>query len=368
MPPLSIMVKPASSLCNMRCDYCFYQDEAANRDTKSYGLMTEDTLETLVRRAMAYAEGSVSFAFQGGEPTLAGLPFYQKLAALEKKYNARGLKVQNAIQTNGYEMPGEMARFFKDNDFLIGVSLDGLVQTHDLLRRDASGRGTFHRVEETAQRLMGMNAKVNILCVVNGLVAREGREPFERLQKYRYLQFIPCLDGLDGEKRPYSLTAEDYAFFLNETFSAYYEAFMAGRPVSVRNFDNYLSILLGRQPENCAMLGRCGVYYLVESNGDVYPCDFYVLDKWRMGNIRKDSFFRLEKSPVAQAFRQASFHVDPACGACRWFGLCRGGCRREREPFLNGKPVLNRMCGAYKAFFAVNYSRLEKMAGRLRGR
>lgn len=110
------------------------------------------------------------------------------------------------------------------------------------------------------------------------------------------------------------------------------------------------------------MRGRCETYYLIESDGDVYPCDFYALDEWKIGNVAQDSFVRLEKSPVLRAFQEASYFVDPACRACRFYGLCRGGCRREREPFVQGRPGLNRLCEAYKAFFEGALPRLERIA------
>ena len=123
MPPISVLIKPASSLCNMRCKYCFYADITDNREVKSYGIMSEATLENLIKKAFEYASGSATFAFQGGEPTLAGLDFYRKLLELEKKYNVKNIPVQNAIQTNGYVIDEKWAKFLADNKFLVGLSI-----------------------------------------------------------------------------------------------------------------------------------------------------------------------------------------------------------------------------------------------------
>ena len=362
MPPLSLMIKPVSGLCNMRCRYCFYADVSSHRQNASYGRMSEETLENLVRRALTYADGQCDFAFQGGEPTLAGLPFFERLMALQKRYNTRGLRIQNSIQTNAFAMTEEMAQFLARNRFLTGVSLDGTRQTHDALRPDAQGNGTYDRVLAGIDKLRQAGAEFNILCVVNGLVAREPARVFEALKPYTYLQFIACLDSFDGEKTGYSLDASRYADFLIETFRLYYQANRKGEYVSVRAFDNYIGILLGRAPEMCSMNGRCGVYYLLEADGSVYPCDFYVLDRYRMGNVNSDSFYRLAKSPVGEAFRQASYEVADACKTCRWYRLCRGGCRRDRQAQLEDGLGVSRWCEAYKRFFEACYPMMAQMA------
>ena len=170
MPPISVLIKPASSLCNMRCKYCFYADITDNREVKSYGIMSEETLENLIKKAFEYASGSATFAFQGGEPTLAGLDFYRKLLQLEQKYNVKKIPVQNAIQTNGYVIDEEWAKFLAENKFLVGLSLDGTRDIHDSLRVDAAGKGTFSRVEKTAKLFKKHGVEFNILCVAYNFV------------------------------------------------------------------------------------------------------------------------------------------------------------------------------------------------------
>ncbi len=362
MPPLTIMVKPVSGRCNMRCRYCFYADVSHHRSVKTYELMSQATLEALVRRAMAYADGTVSFAFQGGEPTLAGVAFYEQLIALQKKYNARGLTVHNSIQTNGYDLPDEMIDLFARERFLVGVSLDGCDADHDRMRTGAHGEQTAAIVRDTLRRLDERGVEFNILCVVNAHVAARPCETFEALKGYRYLQFIACLDDLDGQAREYSLTPAAYGHFLKQTFDLYERAFWDDRAVSVRLFDNYLGILMGRESESCAMRGVCAVYYLVEGDGGVYPCDFYVLDPWHMGNVNEASFYKLEQSAVGRAFREASTYVSPECRACRWRALCRGGCRRDREPFTDGRPGLNKWCESYQSLFEHAFDRMRRMA------
>jgi len=362
MPPLSLLIKPVSGACNLSCRYCFYADEMRLREKANYGRMTPETLEILVRRAFAYAEGSVSFAFQGGEPTLAGVGFYRNLLELEEKYNTRGLTVSNSIQTNGVDLSDELLRLFAEHSFLVGVSLDGPQEVHDRYRLDPAGRPTWDRVRATLSRMEELGVEHNLLCVVHEEVAQRPRETLSAMAPERYLQFIPCLDSWGEEPSSWSLGPETYLHFLRETFAVYAERFFRGDFLSIRNFDNYLGILLGQPPENCAMQGRCGVYFLIESDGSAYPCDFYVLDEYRLGNVREDSFRKLERSPVGEAFRQASVPVRDECRACRWYALCRGGCRRERETVLGQPLSLNRFCGVYRTFFAEAYPTLLKMA------
>lgn len=365
MPPLTIMIKPASGLCNLRCTYCFYADVTARRTTSFFGVMSLETLENLMRRAFAYADGHIGLAFQGGEPTLAGKDFFRRVLALEKKYNRRGLQVSNAIQTNGYTLDSEWMEIFREGRFLVGVSVDGTRELHDACRLDSSGGPTYDKVVEGLALLASSGIDYNILCVVNQSIASHPQEVFRNLQSHRFLQFIPCLDDFDGTRNQYSLDSHTYGQFLIDTFGLYEKAWQANRPVSVRNFDNWIGIMLGQPPENCAMAGRCGSYYLVEADGGVYPCDFYVLDPWRMGNINDVSFFRLEKSPVAQAFREASWELPDPCKQCPWFSLCRGGCKRDREPILSGQPSLNRLCDGHRMFFEACEPRMRALANGL---
>lgn len=356
MPPLSLMIKPVSGACNMRCAYCFYEDVSSHRAQKSHGSMSLDLLETLVRRAFSYADERVLFAFQGGEPTLAGAAFYRELIRLQRKYNSRGIAVFNSLQTNGYQLEDELIDLFAREKFLIGVSLDGTEALHDQYRVDQKKEGTYDCVKRTINRLHERGVEINILCVVNGAVARNGVSVFRALAPYGFIQFIPCMDGLDGKPNAFSLTDIQYGDFLIDTFAEYAASIRGGRYVSVRNFDNWIGMLLGQPPESCAMAGRCGVYYLIEGDGGVYPCDFYVLDEWKLGNVKDSSFARLDKSPVARRFLEMSYREAGECGKCEWKRLCHGGCRRDREPTIDGLLGLNRFCMSFRRFFDRSYA------------
>ena len=356
MPPLSLLIKPASSLCNLDCRYCFYHDVAENRATPSHGIMPDEVLETMVRKALAFADGDCTFAFQGGEPTVAGLPFFERVVALQRQYNTKKVRVHNAIQTNGIAIDAAWAQFLAKNRFLTGVSLDGPRDIHDANRVDAREMGSFDRVMAAIGHLKAAGADFNILSVVTGWSARHAAKihRFFRQEGFAYLQFIPCLDpfGEPPFSRPHSLTPARYAVFLTTMFDLWKEDALRKTPVSIRWFDNLAGMLLGAPPEACGMSGRCSCQFVVESDGSVYPCDFYVLDEWKIGSILTDGFIEMRESEPARRFIEQSLPEDATCTQCEWRSLCRGGCRRYREPFVDGQPGLNLHCAAYRAFFA----------------
>ena len=366
MPPISLLIKPASSLCNLECKYCFYHSIAESRLTKSYGMMSAETLELLVRKALDYADDICTFAFQGGEPTLAGLEYFRDFVEYVKKYNVNGIKINYAIQTNGIIINEEWARFLSDNNFLAGISLDGPKDIHDSLRVDPIGKGSFNKVMETINLFNKFHVEYNILCVVNSYIARHANKVYNffKTNNFKYLQFIPCLDPLDGEPGgyQYSLTPERYTHFLKTAFDEWYSDIVKGNAVSIRYFDNLVGMMMGNPPELCGMVGICTPYFVVEADGGVYPCDFYVLDEWRIGNIRETDFAELKSNEKTKQFMDTSSYIATSCRECEFYNLCRGGCRRTREPYSDNKPALNYYCSSYKAFFKYAGRRLQEIA------
>lgn len=360
MRELSMLIKPASGRCNLRCKYCFYEDVTEHRDQADLGMMSEETLELLVRQAMELAEGRVSFAFQGGEPMLRGLDFYKTFVELERKYARPGLRVEHSIQTNGTLIDGDWADFFRENEFLVGLSLDGTRELHDANRVDVRGRGTWETVTRAMDILKTHGVDYNILCVVTGGLARRGQAVYQGLKKLgcRYLQFIPCLDPL-GERggQPFSLSPERYGRFLCTVFDLWYRDWERGDYVSVRLFDDYVHRLAGQPTGTCATAGSCGRYLVVEGDGSVYPCDFFVLDEWRLGRLGEQSLAELADAPLATQFRACGRGCPAACKDCPWLPLCNGGCQRDWVG-----QERNYHCAALRSFFAHAYPRMSRMA------
>ena len=376
MPALSLLIKPASGNCNMRCRYCFYADELDNREIRSYGKMSVDTMHTIVEKAMEYGDYECTIAFQGGEPTLAGLDFYRDLVAYVTAHEKpKKLKIHYALQTNGYLINEEWAAFLGENHFLVGVSLDGIKEIHDRYRLDAAGKGTYQRVISAIRLLEKHQVEYNILTVVTAATARNGQKIYNYFKKnhFGYQQYIECLDPIGEEpgQHEYSLTPEKYGEFLKSMFDAWYLDMRSGTYVYNRYFENLMMIMAGQQPESCNMRGVCGKQWVFEADGSVYPCDFYALDQWRLGNIQENSFEEMDEKRDGLGFIQWSMRQQEDCQKCRWFGLCRNGCRRNREPVTAEHTNRNYFCKSYQMFFEYAYPRLEAiyqlyMAGRIR--
>lgn len=363
MPPLNLLIKPASGSCNMRCRYCFYADETEKRETALRGRMSSGTMHLLVDKAFAYADGECTFSFQGGEPTLAGRDFFRDLSAYVAQHpNPKRIQVHYAVQTNGYALDEAWAAWCAENHVLVGVSLDGPKEIHDRYRVDASGKGTYQRVTASIRLLKKYGVEYNILTVVTAANARRAGQLYTYFKKngHAYQQYIECLDPI-GETQgghEYSLTPERYETFLKNLFDAWYLDMKAGHYVYNRYFENLMMILDGQAPESCNMRGECSRQWVVEADGSVYPCDFYALDEWRLGDIRTDSFEQMDEKRNALEFVEWSRQIPAECGACRWYALCRNGCRRNREPVTRETTSRNYFCPAYRKFFEYAYPRL----------
>lgn len=348
MPALSIMIKPASSLCNLRCKYCFYCDVAAHRDVFSLGVMNEATAERLIKSAFEFADGcSVAFAFQGGEPLIAGIDYFRCFVALAEKYNTKKSEIYYSVQTNGTLVDAEWARFFCENKFLVGLSLDGDYEGNKF-RVDADGQNSYYKITKAAKLFEKHGVEFNILTVLTGYCAENAERIYKHFRKegFHYLQFIPCLRPMgDNTQSELYMTPEQYSDFLIRIFNLYVKDFVRGNYMSIRQFDNWVRMYLGQRPEQCGLAGHCTHQFVCEGNGNIYPCDFYCTDEWLLGNINEDSLEEMAKSEKATAFIKESLPLPEKCKACRFLKICRaGGCKRNRESAD--------YCESYKRFFS----------------
>lgn len=363
MKSLNVLLKPVSGMCNMNCEYCFYCDETKRRSRESYGRMTEQTLKNVIRKTMLRAE-EISYAFQGGEPTLCGLAFYERAMELQKQYHRNGVRVHNALQTNGYLIDEAWCAFFKKHQFLVGLSVDGIRETHDAYRRTKNGEGTFDRVLQAAKLLERYGVEYNILTVVTKETASHIAEiyRFYKAQGWKCQQYIACMEPLDdpGGNCEASLTPQMYGSFLIELFELWYRDWEKGCQPYIRRFENYIGILLGYLPEACENRGICGIQNVVEADGSVYPCDFYVLDEYYLGNFNTDQLEQIDERRKSIRFLERSLQLSGECRACRYFSICRGGCQRNR--FREGAFYQSRFCESYRMFFDACMPKLEKIA------
>lgn len=369
MPSASILIKPASSNCNLDCKYCFYKCLSSNREEYSKGFMKKETLELLIKNAIAYADDYLTFAFQGGEPMLAGIDFFETVVELEKQYGKekKNLHIENTLQTNGCLITDEWAEFFAKNNFLIGVSLDGPKKIHDAGRRDCFGKETFHQVMTGIEILKNHQVAFNILTVVTEDSTSKASAIYSFFQRngFEYVQLIPCMDEMNRQSlgktsNPFAVNPISYGRFLSEFFDLWYEDFKRGNIMDVRMFSNLAQMSVGFPAEECGMCGKCKCYFVVEGDGSVYPCDFYCMDEYRLGTVATP-FGELLKTKQAVSFEEVSCHKPEECLQCRYYNLCNGGCRRFREPFTDGKPGINYLCEGYKLFFEHTGERINRL-------
>lgn len=366
MRELQFLVKPASSGCDLRCRYCFYADIAAHRAVGNRGIMGPETVDRLLEAAFSSINpnGSVVFAFQGGEPTLAGLPFFEEFAAKVDRRKPSDVSVDYSLQTNGMRIDEDWVAFLKEHDFLVGVSIDGCRTLHDRYRVDASGLGTWDKARDAFQRLDRAGVRTNALCVVTSSSAREPDAVYEGLKELgvRFMQFIPCIDPLEvGEDATaLSPTSEEFGSFLCRTFDLWYEDWLKGDYHSVRFFDDLVSMLIGDYDHvACSACGHCGRYFVVEADGSVYPCDFFVLDQWLLGRLGEQSLEEMATNRVATEFLSWGATKPSECATCRWQPICNGGCKND---WIGEPEPRNRYCEGLKRFFAYAEQRLRTVA------
>ncbi len=366
----SVLVKPAGPDCNLACSYCFYLEKAEFFPETKIHRMSEEILEEMVRQVVTQAEKQVFFTWQGGEPTLMGLSFYEKAVEFQQKY-AEGVEVGNGFQTNGTLLNENWASFFRKNEFLVGLSLDGPQHVHDHYRFFRGGRGSWQQVVDRAKMLLDAGVKVNVLTVLSDYSAQFPEEiyNFHKSLGFQYMQFIPVVETNPhnpAEAAPFSVSPEAYGEFLKKIFDLWWADFKDGKPTtSVRYFDSVFFNYVGMEPPDCELKKACGVYVVVEHNGDVFSCDFFVEPKWKLGNVRENRIIDLLNSPRQFNFGQIKTVLPSECLNCPWLPYCWGGCPKDRlrDPRDKGS---NHFCKSYKMFFEYADQRLTQLANQWR--
>ena len=364
MKRFQLLVKPVSADCNSRCAYCFYRRTEALYPEPARHRMSAELLEQMVREFLELRQPETIFSWQGGEPTLAGLDFFEQVVRLEQAYGRPGQAVGNALQTNGTRLDQDWAGFLAEYRFLVGLSLDGPEEIHNTYRRNAFGQGSFEQVMAAVELLRRAGVAFNILAVVSKANVDRPAEVYRffRQSGFQYLQFVPCLerDPSGLSLAPFSITPEAYGRFLCELWDLWLRE---GFPeVSIRDFDSYLQRRLQGKASLCTYQSSCGHYLVVEHNGDVYPCDFYVRPEWKLGRLGERPLRDFFQLPLARSFARAKSPRDPECGRCSWRGHCHAGCQKDRLDAQGASAGRSRFCPAYQAFFA----RAEKDLARLR--
>ena len=362
--PFSLLIKPASADCNLRCTYCFYIDKSKLYPRSTTHRMSNQVLEKLISSYMHTLQPQYAFAWQGGEPTLMGIDFYRKVTQLQIQYGFSGASVANHLQTNAVLMTDELAAHLYRYNFLVGVSLDGPADIHNYFRKYKTGKGSHAQVIRGLEVLRRNKVDTNILTLITAISAGQGKRLYDYLvdQGIFYHQYIPCVEfNNKGLPMPYALTPEAWGEFLCTVFDRWSSD--STRQISVRYFDALLHYLVTGDHIICHMNQECNQYFMVEHNGDVYPCDFFAENDLRLGNICNDSWQDLLNSQQYNKFGNSKSNWHEDCCHCQYLRLCSGDCIKHRvNDNLQGINKKSWLCRGYKMFFNHALRKLQDMA------
>lgn len=366
---LGVMWKTVSEDCNLACQYCYYSNCKGNPRHQA-NRIPSSLLETFIHQYMSRARGNASFAWQGGEPLLAGKDFFKEVIALQTKYAVPPVNISNSLQTNGTLIDKEWAHFFKSYRFLVGVSLDGPQDLHDSRRVTASGQGSFKRVMRGIRHLQAADVDFNILTVIHDGNVRQAKAimDFYVRENFQFIQFIPCMDfraQQPDQPGKYLITTEQYGEFLCKAFDAWYNE---GHPmVSVRFFDTMLSVYLLGEAGLCTHRHSCPKTLILEQNGDAYPCDFYLSSDFKLGNIGVDPLDDILNNRLFGDFLSLKPKLPPSCITCPYLKLCHGGCPRNRQwTSREDDSGVDYFCQSYKMIFHYAHERIVHLAEQIR--
>ena len=385
--PLYLLAKPAGSRCNLACKYCYYLEKSLLFEKHSPQVMDDALLEKFIHDYIgAQTTQEVLFTWHGGEPLMRPLQFYKKAVALQRKY-AAGRRIDNCLQTNGTLLTEEWCRFFKEQGWLVGVSVDGTQEMHDAYRKAKGDGPSHHKVMQGIRLLQKHGVEWNALAVVNDLNAGHPKEFYRFFKEIgcRFIQFTPIVERLlphaDGRQlaaveeegtggmMPFSVSPEQWGDFLIGIFDEWVKEDVG--EYFVQLFDATLANWMGVQPGICTLARTCGHAGAIEWNGDVFACDHFVFPQYRLGNLREKSLVEMMYSPQQREFGRAKQTALPRqCRECRWLFACNGECPKNRfARTADGEKGLNFLCSGYRRFFEhvapyMDWMKRELMANR----
>jgi uncharacterized protein len=390
-PNFSLLAKPSGPLCNLDCKYCFYLEKEAyfQEDEKHKYYMTDDIQELYVQQYLAGQTGpQVNFAFQGGEPTLIGLPYFERLVELVEQYKKPHQQVSYALQTNGTRLNDEWGVFLRKNKVLVGLSIDGPAEIHDAYRVNKGGFATHDKVMKALALLQKHSVEYNTLSVINHLNSQHPLEVYRFLRSTgtKYMQFIPIVERLQadgselcgapnleksetGFKIPeWNVRPKDFGKFYNAIYDEWVRNDVG--KIYIQMFDLQLGFQMGQPSSLCVYSKTCGAAGIMEHNGDVYSCDHFVYPEHKLGNVRQKTMTEMFESEHQHQFGQDKYDKLPSdCKTCPYLERCYGGCPKHRfNKGKSGEPGLNYLCEGYKMFFAHIQPTMDYMAECLKNR
>ena len=362
-----VLVKPAGPDCNLACRYCFYSPKAALYPDANRHRMSAEVLERFLHDYLPVAGPQPSFGWQGGEPTLMGLDFFRKVVSLQRRFGRNGQVIGNGLQTNGVLIDKEWAEFLARWKFLIGISIDGPPEVHDRYRLNHGGDPSLERVLTGLRHLQRADVEHNALIMITSHSASRADEIYDFLLELgvRFMQFIPCVeeDRETGELAPFTVAPEAHGEFLCRIFDRWAER---SPQTYIRMFDDLVHQHVYGISPTCIFQERCGSYFVVEHNGDLYACDFFVEPQWRLGNLMETPLTELVRGPLLERFGPRKSAHGPVCRECEWVSLCHGACPRHRIFQGGGVSDPSYLCAGYKMLFAHAKSTIERIVAELK--
>lgn len=364
MQYFSMLIKPISSGCNLDCKYCFYKDEARKRAIGHYGLMEKTTMVHIIDTVLDHfknGQSQITFAFQGGEPTLAGIDYFKRFFQYVNDHKRSGQTIAFNIQTNGLTIDDAWIELFKQYHVLVGLSIDGYSSIHDKYRLTLTGEKTFATILDHYHQMVQANIDVNILTVITHNLAQHAKALYDFYQKEKmeYIQLIPCLPPLN-EKSVYAFRPSDYPKFFGELFMAYLNGLNHGYRPSINTFDQWMVLTNGYAAGQCGSNGYCAMQYVTEADGSVYPCDFYCLDDYQIGNWSNQDPTSLMLDDQTKRFLNENT-TPKMCNTCKYLSICHGQCKRQRVCFMD---ETTSYCGIHQ-FLDTYGPTIQKIAQRL---
>lgn len=347
------MLKPVGAVCNLRCKYCYYLEKKdLYPDSKNY-IMSDDLLESFIEQYLnAQTMQEVMFTWHGGETLMRNRSFYQKALELQRKYG-RGRQIANSIQTNGTLLTDDWCKFFKDNNFLVGISVDGPQHCHDVYRKTMNNRPSFYQVMRGLALLKKHDVEFNIMGVVNDYNVNFPLEFYNFFKSIdcRYIQFAGIVEKVDGDFAPWNVPSEKWGDFLIAIFDEWVKQDVG--TFFIQYFDSTLANWMGVSPGICIQAKTCGHAGVMEFNGDVYSCDHFVYPEYKLGNINNRTLTEMMYSDEQIKFGNDKYDKLPSqCKNCKYLFACNGECPKNRIIKTDsGEEGLNYLCKGYYKFF-----------------
>lgn len=371
MRPFSLLIKPASSDCNLHCTYCFYLDTGQRLfPATPKHRMSGETLEKMIRTYLQTEQPVYSFAWQGGEPTLMGLDFFKEAVSLQNHYRSNGAQIVNVLQTNGTLLHEEWAAFLARYRFLVGISLDGPESVHNTYRLNTNNSGSYKQVLSGLNQLKRYRVEYNTLTLVSRSNVSTPLEIYRFLRDEigsRFHQYIECVEYTKHHTTaPFSITATEWGDFLCTIFDEWYQN--DREQITVRLFDSILSKLLDNSINMCSLGMDCRHYLVVEHNGDLFPCDFYVTPELKIGNIHQDRWGTVTDSESYGSFGIRKSRLHQECTDCPYLVICAGDCQKNRAIAKGSTVPKSVLCKGWLQFYNHTFSRFQKLAEESRNR